>query len=93
MWLTWEQVHVGDLVDGHDTPPQQYWVSEVILGDPGGPIVTIVRDGIATGPAQPPPGTPIFVVQHADTSAEAGAFAVLQQAGLDPAVIRESYQP
>jgi hypothetical protein len=91
MWLTWEQVHVGDLVEGHDR--LTYWVSEIILGDPRGPSVTIVRDGVATGPAQPAPGTPIFVVWRADTSAEAGAFAVLQQAGLDPAVIRESYEP
>lgn len=93
MWLTWEQVHVGDLIEGHDAPGQHYWVSEIILGDPRGPVVTIVRDGIVIGPAQPAPETPIFVVWHADTSAEAGAFAVLQQAGLDPAVIRESYEP
>lgn len=87
----WEDVHTGDVVIGHDD--RTYGVVDVQLGHPYGPIVTLYRDGLTIGPAQPPPGTPICVEQRADMSAEAAAFAALQQAGLAPAVIRESYQP
>lgn len=90
-WSTWELVHAGDVVIGHDD--RTYGVVDVQLGHPYGPIVTIIRHGVTTGPAQPPYGTPIYVQERADVSAEAAAFAALQQAGLAPAVIRESYQP
>lgn len=88
---TWEGVHSGDVVLAHDG--LAYGVVDVQLGDPRGPVVTLTRYGELVGPAQPPPGTPISVIQRADTSAEATAFAVLQQAGLDPAVIRETLTP
>jgi hypothetical protein len=87
----WEDVNAGDVVLGHDR--ETYGVTDVQLGHPYGPIVTLYRLGLTVGPAQPPYGTPIYVVERADVSAEAAAFDVLQQAGLGPAVIRESYQP
>jgi hypothetical protein len=87
---TWEQVHAGDVVLGHDG--QTYGVADIAPAAPGGPIVTLYRHGARVGPAQPPPGTPIVVVRRADTSAEAHAFSVLAAAGVGPEVIRESYQ-
>lgn len=83
----WEDVHAGDVVLGHDG---QIWgVAAVVLGSPAGPIVTLTRHGVTTGPAQPPPGTPITILEHADSSAEARAFGVLSAAGLWPELIEE----
>jgi hypothetical protein len=88
---TWEKVHAGDVVLGHD---EQAWgVVDIALGDPRGPIVTLYRYGQTLGPAQPPTGTPIIVVSPVDTAPEAQAFAALADAGLAPEVIRESITP
>lgn len=85
---TWDQVHAGDVVIGHDG---QTWGVESIAPHPAGPVVTIVRHGQrATG--QPPPGTPITVIESTDMTAEAHAFNVLAAAGLQPELLRESYR-
>lgn len=86
---TWDGVHAGDVVLGHDG--QTYGVVSVVHTVPGGPVVTLTRHGLTVGPAQPPPGAPITVLQRADATAEARAFTVLATAGLNPELIRESY--
>jgi hypothetical protein len=88
---TWESVHTGDVVLGHDG--QTYGVVDIQFDDPRGPIVLLYRHGQTVGPAQPPPGTPITVIKRADTTMEAQAFSVLQAAELTPQVIRETMQP
>jgi hypothetical protein len=85
---TWETVHAGDIVLGHDG--QSYGVQTVVHGDPRGPVVTLVRHGQITGPAQPPRGTPITVLQRSDMAAEAAAFHVLEAAGFGPELLRET---
>lgn len=69
---TYEQVHAGDIVLGHDG---ELWG---VAGIDRAPklAVTLVRHGHSvTG--YPPPGTPITVVQAADVRAEAWAADVL----------------
>lgn len=83
---TWDDVHAGSVVLGHDG--LVYGVAHVERDLPGGPGIVLVRHGQRLQ-AQPPPGTPITVVQAADVSEEARAFAVLAQAGLGPEVVRE----
>ena len=85
---TWERVHAGETVLGHDD--QEWGVVDIVVGDPRGPVITLTRYGQTLGPAQPPPGTPITVVSPVDTAPEAAAFAALAAAGLAPEVIRES---
>ena len=87
---TWEQTHAGDIVLGHDG--KAYGVADIVFGDPCGPVVTLTRFGERLV-AQPPPGTPITVIQPVDTGPEAQAFAALAAAGLAPEVIRESITP
>ncbi len=87
---TWEDCHAGTIVLGHDG--LEYGVVDIERGDPRGPVVTLVRFGARVGPAQPPPGTPITIVGEPDLSAEARAYAVLAEQGLDPQVIRETYR-
>lgn len=86
---TWDDVHAGDVVLGHDG--QTYGVVAVHVA-PGGPVITLFRHGAIAGPAQVPHGTPVTVLQRADTAAEARAFAVLATARLNPEVIGESYR-
>lgn len=87
---TWETVHAGDIVLGHDR--QSYGVQAIVHGDPRGPVVTLIRHGQVTGPAQPPPGTLITVLQHSDVSTEAAAFQILEAAGLDPVLVGETFR-
>lgn len=86
---TWDTVHAGDVVLGHDQ--LEYGVVG-IDPSPFGPVVTLTRYG-QQQTAQPPPGTPITVISRADVTAEARAFAILAGASLNPQVIRETYQP
>lgn len=87
---TWEQVHAGCVVLGHDG--KVYGVS-LVEQHPAGPVIELVYDGAPAGRAQPPPGTPITVLEWPETSGEARTFALFTATGLDPQVIRESYQP
>lgn len=88
---TWDDVHGGDVVLGHDG--NTYGVASISHGHPAGPVVTLARHGAVIGPAQPPPGTPITVLERADMSAEAQAFAMFAGAGLGPELIGETFQP
>jgi hypothetical protein len=84
---TWEQVHAGDIVRGHDG--NNWGVVSVTFGDPAGPVIVLHRLGTTVGPAQPGPGTRITIVERANTRDEAAAFAVLQAAGFGPEVLHE----
>lgn len=88
---TWESVHVGDVVLGHDG--LTYGVAGIKHGNPAGPIITLFRYGQTIGPSQPPPGTPITVLQRADVTAEARAFAALAECGIAAELIGERYEP
>ena len=85
---TWEDAHAGCLVLGHDGV--LYRVTSH-APHPAGPIVTLRGAAGTVGPAQPPPNTPITIVETADMSAEAEAFATLAGAGLGPELIGETY--
>lgn len=88
---TWDSVHVGDVVLGYDGA--RYGVLSIWHHDPRGPVVTLINGGVTVGPAQPPPGTPITVIERADLSAEARAFQALDDAGFGPVLIGEMYLP
>ncbi len=82
----WEDVHAGAIVLGHDQ--LAYGVLSV-WHTAHGPVVTLIRHGVVTGPAQPPPGTPITIVSQPDMSAEAAAFGALSTVGLQPELLGE----
>lgn len=87
---TWDEVHAGCVILGHDNVV--YGVASWEAA-PGGPIIELVRDGLPAGRAQPPTGTPITVLEWPDLRPEAQAFAVLSAAGFNVDIIRESYRP
>lgn len=86
---TWDQVHAGDIVLGHDG---NAWGVASVAPHPAGPVVEIVRHG-ETLRAQPPVGTPITVIEAADVATEAQVFGMFERAGLGPEILWESYQP
>jgi hypothetical protein len=78
---TYEDVHAGALVLGHDN--EVWGVAEIRRS----PVlaVTLVRDeGRVRVTGYPPAGTPVTVVQAADVGAEATAAQTLMDAGLGP---------
>jgi hypothetical protein len=85
---TWEDVHAGDIVLGHDNA--RYGVAEIEHGSPGGPRITLRRGGYRTT-AQPPPRTPITILGRADVDDEANAYANLEAAGLRPEIMKETH--
>ena len=84
---TWEDVHAGDIVIGHDD--LLYGIASVEPSEHG-PRIVMRRDGRMVH-AQPPPGTPIRVWAHAGLSAEAAAWQLFEDAGLRPQIIRETH--
>lgn len=68
---TYESVHVGDIVLGHDG---QEWGVAAIWRKPLS--VTLTRYG-QTVTGYPPAGTPVTVLSRADTIEEARAYEVL----------------
>ena len=81
---TYEQVHAGDIVLGHDG---ELWGVEGISHVPQ-LAVTLVRHGQrVTG--YPPPGTGVTVVSAADVAAEARAVQTFIDAGLGVDLISE----
>lgn len=84
---TWEDVHAGAIVGGHDG--LLYGVLSIDHTHASGPIVTLTRYGVVTGPAQPPPGTPIAIISQPDLTAEGYAFEVLAAGGLQPELLGE----
>ncbi len=81
---TYEQVHAGDTVLGHDG---ELWGVEGIDHVPQ-LAVTLVKHGRRiTG--YPPPGTGVTVVTSADVGAEAAAAQVFIDAGLGVEIVSE----
>lgn len=85
---TYEHVHAGDVVLGHDG---ELWGVETIDRTPQ-LAVTLVKHGQrVTG--YPPAGTAVTVVEPADVRAEAWAAQAMIDAGLGPvSIIRESIE-
>jgi hypothetical protein len=82
---TYEQVHAGDIVLGHDNA---LWGVEAITHAPQ-LVVHLVKHGHrVTG--YPPPGTAVTVVTPADLTTEARAAQVFIDAGLDVEIVHES---
>ncbi len=83
---TYEEVHTGAVVLGHDG---DLWGVEHIEREPQ-LAVTLVKNGQrVTG--YPPAGTPITVVKPADIEAERQAADVLLAAGFDVGIVREHW--
>ena len=83
---TYEEVHTGAVVLGHDG---DLWGVEHIEREPA-LAVTLVKHGQrVTG--YPPAGTPITVVEPADVTAEARAAQTLIDAGFDVGIVREHW--
>lgn len=80
---TWEDVHAGAVVLGHDG---QTWGVAGVAPGPDGPTVALVRHGQQLV-GRPPAGTPITVIQPADVSGELAAVDALLAGGLGPVEI------
>lgn len=86
--MTYEDVHAGDAVLGHDN---EVWGVLAITHAPR-LAVTLVRPGHrVTG--YPPAGTPVTIVARSDISAEFAAAQVLVEAGFAPELVSEIWQP
>jgi hypothetical protein len=86
--VTYEDVHAGDYVLGHDG---EMWGVLAIDHAPQ-LAVTLVRPGHqVTG--YPPAHTPVTIVARSDISAEFAAAQVLADAGLGPELVTEIWQP
>lgn len=85
---TWNDVHAGDIVRGHDG--QLYGVASIERGDPCGMRVTLRRNGVPTT-AQPLPTDPITIHAATDITLEAVAWQTLHDAGLGPEIIGETH--
>ena len=84
---TYEQVHAGDTVLGHDG---NLWGVEAITFVPQ-IVVTLVRyERTITG--YPPPGTPVVIVKPADVEPERVAAGVLIGAGFTVELIAERWE-
>lgn len=81
---TYEQVHAGDIVLGHDG---ELWGVEAIDHAPQ-LAVTLVKHGQRVV-GYPPAGTAVTVVTPADLSAEARAAQVFIDAGTDVEIVHE----
>jgi hypothetical protein len=81
---TFEQVHAGDTVLGHDG---EVWGVKAIDHVPYLAVTLIKYGQQVTG--YPPAGTPVTVVAPADLSAEFWAAQVLIDAGFDVELIAE----
>ena len=81
---TYEQVHAGDIVLGHDG---ELWGVAAIDHAPQ-LAVTLVKHGHRVV-GYPPPGTGVTVVTPVDVAAEARAAQVFIDAGLGVEIISE----
>lgn len=84
---TYEQVHAGDIVLGHDN---DLWGVAAIDRAPQ-LSVTLVKAG-ARIVGYPPRGTPVTVVTPADVAAEARAAQVFIDAGLGIEILSERWE-
>lgn len=84
---TYEEVHAGATVLGHD---HDTWGVESIVKDAGHIVVTLVKDeGRTRVTGYPPPGTPVTILSSPDLPDESAAWQVLADAGLDPEIVYE----
>lgn len=84
---TYEQVHAGDLVLGHD---REIWGVEAITHAPT-LAVTLTRYGTrVTG--YPPGGTEVTIVQSANVTAELSAAQALIGCGFNIEVVSEFWK-
>jgi hypothetical protein len=85
---TYEQVHAGDTVLGHDN---DVWGVEAIVQGP--PLaVTLVKNGGHTRVVgYPPAGTQVIVIQPSDVSAEARAAQMFLDAALGVEIVAETW--
>lgn len=81
---SYEQVHAGDIVLGHDG---ELWGVEAIDHEPQLAVVLVKHGYRVVG--YPPAGTPITVVTPAKVAAEARAAQVFIDAGLDVEIVHE----
>jgi hypothetical protein len=84
---TYESVHAGDVVLGHDG---ELWGVARIEREPE-LVVELVRYG-ARVVGRPPAGTPVTVVEPADVSAEQRAVNALLGGGFDVELISERWE-
>lgn len=83
---TYEQVHAGDTVLGHDN---DVWGVEAV--DHGPPLaVTLVKHNRTVRVVgYPPPGTPVTIITRADLAAEERAAQNFIDAGFNVEIISE----
>lgn len=86
---TYEDVHAGDVVLGHDG---EVWGVEYIARVPSLVVVLIREGGAYRVTGRPPAGTEVTILQHADVSGEASAAQVFIDAGLDVELISEGWE-
>jgi len=84
---TYEQVHAGDIVLGHDG---ELWGVAAIEHEPA-LAVTLVKHG-ARVVGRPPAGTPVTVVEHADVAGEQQAVDALLAGGFGVELISERWE-
>lgn len=85
---TYEDVHTGDLVLGHDNA---VWGVAEIIRTPR-LAVTLVRDeGRTRVTGYPPAGTEVAIVQRADISQEMHAAQLLIDVGIGVELIAETW--
>lgn len=83
---TFEDVHAGDVVLGHDG---ELWGALAVECEPQ-LAVTLVRHE-QTLVARPPAGTAVVIVDEVDLSAETRAWKILTAAGMGPVEIIAEY--
>lgn len=84
---TYEVVHAGDLVLGHD---REVWGVLAIAHAPRLAVTLVKDEGRTRVTGYPPPGTEVTIVQRADVSAEEAAASLFIAAGLGLGIISEA---
>lgn len=83
---TYEQVHAGDIVLGHD---RELWGVEAIDHAPPLTVTLVKHGGAMRVIGYPPSGTPVVVVTPADVAAEARAAQMFIDASLGVEIVSE----
>jgi hypothetical protein len=84
---TYEQVHAGDIVLGHDG---ELWGVAAIDRSTSQLAVVLVKHGRRVV-GRPAAGTPVTVVEQADVAGEAAAAQVFLDAGFGVEIVSESW--
>lgn len=85
---TYEDVHAGDLVLGHDNA---VWGVAEIVRTPRLAVTLVKDDGHTRVTGYPPGGTEVAIVQRADISQEMSAAQLLIEAGVGVELIAETW--